>query len=75
MCGGGRKNKYIFERLKKLSNITISNIDNYKVNGDFIESQAFAYLAIRSFLKKPISFPETTGVLKPLTGGDFIKFK
>jgi len=75
LCGGGRKNKYIFERLKKLSNIKISNIDNYKVNGDFIESQAFAYLAIRSFLKKPISFPETTGVLKPSTGGDFIKFK
>jgi len=75
LCGGGRKNKYIFERIKKLSNITINNIDKYKINGDFIESQAFAYLAIRSFLKKDISFPETTGVLKPTTGGDFIKFK
>ena len=75
LCGGGRKNKYIFERIKKLSNISINNIDKYKINGDFIESQAFAYLAIRSFLKKAISFPETTGVLKPTTGGDFIKFK
>jgi len=75
VCGGGRKNKYICERIRKLSNITTSNIDNYKINGDFIESQAFAYLAIRSFLKKSISFPETTGVVKPITGGNFIKFK
>jgi len=75
LCGGGRKNKYIFERIKKLSNIKISNIDNYKINGDFVESQAFAYFAIRSFLKKQISFPGTTGVDKPISGGDIIKFK
>ncbi len=75
LCGGGRKNKYIYERIKRLCNIRITNIDNYKINGDFIESQAFAFLAIRSFLKKPISFPGTTGVAEPTTGGDFIKSK
>ncbi len=75
LCGGGRKNKYIFERIKKLSDITTNDIDEYKINGDFIESQAFAYLAIRSFLNKPLTFPETTGVLNPSSGGDFIKFK
>ncbi len=75
LCGGGRKNKYIFERIKQLANISTKNIDEYKINGDFIESQAFAYLATRSFLKKPISFPETTGVSKPSSGGDFFKFK
>ena len=48
-------------------------IDEYKVDGDFIESQAFAYLAIRSYLGKPISFPETTGVSKPCTGGLIFK--
>ena len=74
LCGGGKKNKYISERIKKLSNILTNNIDEYKMNGDFIESQAFAYLAIRSLLKKPISFPKTTGVSKPSCGGDFIKF-
>jgi anhydro-N-acetylmuramic acid kinase len=36
-------------------------IDNYNLNGDYIESQAFGYLAIRSFLNLPISFPKTTG--------------
>ena len=75
LCGGGRKNKYIFERIKKLSNILTNNIDDYEIDGDFIESQAFAYLAIKSFLKKPISFPKTTGVSKPSMGGDYIKFK
>ena len=75
LCGGGRKNKYIYERIKKISNISTLSIDEYKINGDFIESQAFAYLAIRSFLKKPISFPETTGVTGPTTGGRIIKIK
>ena len=75
LCGGGRKNKYIFERIKQLSNIPTRCIDEYKINGDFIESQAFAYLAIRSFLQKPISFPQTTGVSKPMRGGRLVKFK
>ena len=39
------------------------------MDGDFIESQAFAYLAIRSLLKLPISFPMTTGCSRELTGG------
>ena len=49
-------------------------IDDYKINGDFIESQAFAFLAIRSLLNLPISFPETTGCSKPCVGGEFIKY-
>ena len=44
-------------------------IDDYGINGDFIESQAFAYLAIRSYLKLPISFPVTTGCKYPCSGG------
>ena len=49
------------------------NIDNFGINGDFVESQAFAYLAIRSFLKLPISFPDTTGCKEPITGGEIVK--
>ena len=45
-----------------------------QIDGDFIESQAFAYLAIRSILKLPISFPNTTGCKVSSTGGKFIKF-
>ena len=69
LCGGGRKNKYIYEQIKKKSNISTINIDEYKINGDFVESQAFAYLAIRSYLGFPISFPGTTGCKDPTTGG------
>ena len=54
--------------------ISIKLIDDYGVDGDFVESQAFAYLAIRSFLKLPISFPETTGANKSCTGGTIIKY-
>ena len=72
LCGGGRKNNFLIEKLKEKS-ISLKLIDEYGVDGDFIESQAFAYLAIRSFLKLPISFPETTGVDKPCIGGVVVK--
>ena len=48
---------------------SIMLIDDFNLKGDFIESQAFAYIGIRCYLELPISFPETTGVKKPLTGG------
>ena len=51
----------------------IVNINNFGVDGDYIESQAFAYLAIRSYLKKNISFPSTTKVNKPISGGETFK--
>ena len=73
LCGGGRKNKTLVKNLKKLLNNNIINIDSFKIDGDFIESQAFGYLGIRSFLKKNISFPNTTNVKKPISGGELIK--
>ena len=51
----------------------IQPIDDYGIDGDYVESQAFAYLAIRSFLKLPISFPLTTGCKEPCTGGEVVK--
>tara|TARA_B100000787_G_C16146815_1_gene274647 strand:- start:30 stop:1157 length:1128 start_codon:yes stop_codon:yes gene_type:complete len=75
ICGGGRKNRYLLSSIKnKLSsNMNLSLIDDYKVDGDFIESQAFAYIAIRSYLKKLISFPKTTNVKNSCTGGVLVK--
>ena len=61
--GGGRKNKSLMlsiENYLENKNLIIKDIDDYNFNGNFIESQAFAYLAIRSYLKLPISFPSTT---------------
>ena len=77
LCGGGRKNKFLIERMKKYGDQyfkgRLKMIDEFGINGDFIESQAFAYLAIRSFLKLPISFPLTTGCKEPCTGGVLVK--
>ena len=75
LCGGGRKNKILIKRIKEFSTSKINYelVDDYKINGDFIESQAFAFLAVRSVLGLPISFPNTTGCKKPCVGGDLIK--
>ena len=74
LCGGGRKNKTLIDRVKMLSGkIIFETTEDYDSNGDFIESQALAYLAIRSFLNLPISFPNTTGCKLPLTGGILVK--
>ena len=78
ICGGGRKNHFLIERIKYYSQrdndeYKINIIDDLGVDGDFIESQAFGYLAIRSYLSLPISFPETTGCIKPCTGGVIVK--
>ena len=71
-CGGGRKNKFLIESIIRNSNLNKNNfdmIDNFHLNGDYIESQAFAYLAIRSKLNLPISFPNTTRCNAPVIGG------
>ena len=74
VCGGGRKNKYLIEILKKNLNIKeLVSIDEYGHDGDFIESEAFAYLAIRSYLDLPISFPNTTRCKEASTGGVIVK--
>jgi len=75
ICGGGRKNSFLINKIKdKLpSNMNLCLIDDYKMDGDFIESQAFAYLAIRCLLNKIISFPKTTNVKKPCSGGSLIE--
>ena len=72
LCGGGRRNLALVNHIKKLLKYKIKLIDEFSVDGDFIESQAFAFLAIRSILKLPITFPNTTGVKNPCIGGKFI---
>jgi anhydro-N-acetylmuramic acid kinase len=87
LCGGGRKNEYLIDSIikkgteslrmnkKSLNEMLFEPIDKYDVDGDFIESQAFAYLAIRSYLELPISFPYTTGCKNKFgcTGGVLVK--
>ncbi|MDC1092194.1 anhydro-N-acetylmuramic acid kinase [Candidatus Pelagibacter sp.] len=77
VCGGGRKNNFLIQSvkdyLKSKQNIILNSIEEYNLNGDNIESQAFGYLAIRSFLNLPISYPKTTGCRTPTAGGSLVK--
>ena len=72
LCGGGRKNNFLVKSIDDVIGAT-ELIDDYGIDGDFVESQAFAYLAIRSFLNLPISFPKTTGCKNPCLGGVIVK--
>ena len=75
LCGGGRKNKVLIKKIKdnSLKDLNFKKIDDYKIDGDFIESQAFAFLAVRTIKNLPISFPGTTGCKTPCVGGKLIK--
>ena len=77
MCGGGRKNNFLTQSvkdyLKSKQNISLNFVEEYNLNGDYIESQAFGYLAIRSYLNLPISYPKTTGCQTPTLGGNLVK--
>jgi anhydro-N-acetylmuramic acid kinase len=76
-CGGGRLNHFLIEKIQKYLNsfeeITLFPIELYNLDGDFIESQAFGYLAIRSYLDLPITFPTTTRCKEPTKGGVIVK--
>ena len=76
VCGGGRKNKILINRIKSnlSKNFNLKIIDQIGIDGDFVESQAFAFLGIRTIKNLPISFPYTTGCSKPSVGGVIVKF-
>ena len=76
ICGGGRKNLNLINQIENNSpsNLIFYKSEDYGLNGDFIESQAFGYLAIRSLLSLPISFPKTTRCSRPSIGGEIIDF-
>ncbi len=72
VTGGGRNNKFLMDNLAKELDAPVHKIDEIGFDGDMVEAQGFAYLAVRSLQKLPISFPETTGVAKPTSGGKII---
>ncbi len=71
VCGGGRRNPFLMRRLADRLGATIEPVETIGFDGDAIEAQCFAYLALRSRHGAPLSFPTTTGVRKPTTGGAF----
>jgi anhydro-N-acetylmuramic acid kinase len=69
VCGGGRKNKTLMGMIAARVQNAVVPAEALGLDGDFIEAAAWAYLAVRSALKLPITFPETTGAPAPMTGG------
>ncbi len=69
VCGGGRRNKTLMSMLAGHVSNALVPVEAIGLNGDVIEAEAWAYMAVRSSLGLPITFPETTGVATPLTGG------
>ena len=67
--GGGSKNLFIRQELSKIIQKDVKSINAQGLKDLYIESQAFAYLAVRSITDLPLSYPKTTGVKKPATGG------
>ena len=70
VCGGGRLNATMMEWLaERLGADNVSSINKLGYDGDMLEAQAFAYLAVRSLQGLPLTFPGTTGSRAPVSGG------
>lgn len=69
VCGGGRHNPVVMDALRAQLGTAVDPVEAIKWDGDLIEAQAFAYMAVRAMRGLPISFPGTTGVRQPLSGG------
>ena len=69
VAGGGRRNSFLMRKLAERLTVKVEPIEAIGLDGDALEAQCFAYLALRSLKGLPLSFPATTGAPKPLAGG------
>jgi anhydro-N-acetylmuramic acid kinase len=69
VCGGGRHNPVLLQAIREAVGLSVTTAEDETWRGDSIEAEAFAYLAARCAMGLPISFPGTTGVPAPMTGG------
>ncbi len=69
VTGGGRRNPVLMDALREALDVPVDPVEAEGWDGDALEAQALAFLAVRCKHGLPISFPGTTGVARPLTGG------
>ena len=69
VCGGGRHNRTLMAMLQDAVGAPVDAVEAVGWQGDSLEAQAFAFLAVRSLIGLPLSLPTTTGVREPMTGG------
>lgn len=75
ICGGGRKNISLMNGLKQRLTGNVDAVEALGLDGDMLEAQAFAYLAVRVLYGLPTSSPTTTGCKSPVCGGKISKVK
>jgi anhydro-N-acetylmuramic acid kinase len=69
VCGGGRRNRTLMRMLAMRANVPVEPVEAVGLDGDMLEAQAFAFLAVRVLRGLPTSAPGTTGVRLPVSGG------
>jgi anhydro-N-acetylmuramic acid kinase len=69
VCGGGRRNPTLMEAIRERAGVEPVLAETVGWRGDAVEAECFAFLAVRTLRGLPISFPLTTGVMQPMTGG------
>ncbi len=74
ISGGGSRNVHLMKRLKDRLKLKVYNEKQLGINFDYIEAELIAYLSARSIYKLPFTFPSTTGVFDPLSGGELFKY-
>ena len=70
VTGGGRSNLTFMRLLQQRLGVPVEPVEAAHWSGDHIEAQCFGFLAVRSLRGLPLSLPSTTGVPKPMTGGE-----
>jgi anhydro-N-acetylmuramic acid kinase len=73
VAGGGRRNPALLAALRERLAAPVDTAEAVGWDGDALEAQAFAYLALRSVRGLPLSLPTTTGVRGPTTGGQLYR--
>jgi anhydro-N-acetylmuramic acid kinase len=69
ISGGGRRNRTLMAMLAGKVESAVAPAEAAGFDGDAVEAEAWAYMAVRSLQGRSITFPGTTGVPKPMTGG------
>ena len=69
VCGGGRRNKALMSMIAARVDNAVAPAEAAGFDGDAVEAEAWAYMAVRSLKGLPITFPGTTGVPTPTRGG------
>ncbi|MEL6792365.1 MAG: anhydro-N-acetylmuramic acid kinase, partial [Pseudomonadota bacterium] len=69
VCGGGRRNPLMMRGLAEKLGAPVDPVEAVGLDGDMLEAQAFAYLAVRVAKGLPTSAPGTTGCRAPVCGG------